>query len=426
MRPKTVGRILLDSSREGSWKDKYRRWRGRLQRWGRLLRPANNRLAVVAAREHINYLFGRIRPVAGETRVRAKAAAEWLARAQDATPDDGVSAGYFPCDRDKGNGWRPSYPETTGYIIPSLLEYAERYDAPEMRERGLRMALWETEIQMESGAVQGGFVCDKAKRRAAVFNTGMVLQGYLAAIQASSDEHIRIGAERAADFLVKDQTEDGHFRTHGPFVRQENRKTYNCLCAWPLLAFGDATGGERYTEAAIRAVEAAVREQRKNGWFEHNCLTRSKVPLLHTIGYTLQGILEVGVLAKRVDFVDAVRRGVDPILSKMSRDGFLHGRYYADWEPGSFSSCLTGNAQLAVVCFRLYEQTGEGKYLAGADRLMNFLKALQVLNTPDDGIRGALAGSYPIMSEYQSAGYPNWAVKYLLDGLMLQDRLSTG
>jgi uncharacterized protein YyaL (SSP411 family) len=424
MKLHTVCRIFADSYRRDSLREKYWRWRANLERWARLIRPANRHLASVAVREAAGYFFATGRPVRGEASARASAAAEWLARAQDATPDDGVSAGYFPCDKGAQKGWRPSYPETTGYIIPTLLDYADRKNAPEMRDRALRMAIWETEIQMDNGAVQGGLLCVKDQRKPAVFNTGMVLQGFVAAMKASTDTRIHKGARRAADFLLSDQGEDGHFRTHGPFVVQERVKTYNCLCAWPLLLYGRLAGDRRYETAAIRAVEASVGEQTENGWFAHNCLVGSTSPLVHTIGYALQGILEVGVLAERADFVDAVCRGVGPMLSRMSANGFLHGRYYSDWEPGCFSSCLTGSAQTAVVCYRLCEVTGDEKYRMSADKLLDFLKSRQSMDSLDPGIRGALGGSYPIMAEYQSAGYPNWATKYLVDGLMYQERLS--
>src|SRR5579871_6154207 len=51
-----------------------------------------------------------------------EAGLEWLGRAQDesATADGGVARHYGLRD-----GWAPSYPETTGYIIPTLLEQAE-------------------------------------------------------------------------------------------------------------------------------------------------------------------------------------------------------------------------------------------------------------------------------------------------------------
>jgi hypothetical protein len=135
----------------------------------------------------------------------------------------------------------------------------------------------------------------------------------------------------------------------------------------------------------------------------------------------LQGILEVGILAGREEFVEAVRLGTDPLINRMSRTGFLYGRFYADWEPAVFSSCLTGAAQLAVVCYRLYEHLDESKYRVAADCIVNYLKALQVLDSANESINGALAGSFPLFGGYMTAGYPNWATKYFLDSLLLQE-----
>ena len=46
-------------------------------------------------------------------------AAQWLARTQDAGSDRGISYGA-----DIGGPFLESYPETTGYIIPTLIELA--------------------------------------------------------------------------------------------------------------------------------------------------------------------------------------------------------------------------------------------------------------------------------------------------------------
>ena len=156
---------------------------------------------------------------------------------------------------------------------------------------------------------------------------------------------------------------------------------------------------------------------------DSNCLVRSDAPLTHTIGYTLQGILEVGVLAGRADFLVAVRRAVDQILPHISVSGYLPGLFYSDWEPAQFSSCLTGSAQISIVLFRLFEQTGAERYSQAGNRLVNYLKALQSVDSALPDINGALAGSFPLFGQYMRAGYPNWATKYLLDALMLQDRL---
>ena len=63
-----------------------------------------------------------------------------------------MSLGYFPWDRG-GSRWRPSYPETTGYIITSLLFFSERDIRISAAAR--KMARWEA-TSNGSGAVQGG------------------------------------------------------------------------------------------------------------------------------------------------------------------------------------------------------------------------------------------------------------------------------
>jgi hypothetical protein len=98
--------------------------------------------------------------------------------------------------------------------------------------------------------------------------------------------------------------------------------------------------------------------------------------------------------------------------------------FYSDWEPASFYSCLTGAAQIAVVCYRLSQETQIDRYRLAGDRLLNYLKPLQVLNSPLSAINGAIPGSFPLLGKYMRAGYPNWATKYYLDALVLQDRCS--
>lgn len=425
MRRAASWRVIADWLKRDGLREKYWWAREVLERLSALAAPAHRSLAPVVWKSQMDFVFDRVRPVRGQTRQRMRAAVEWLQRAQDATPDGGVAFGYFPTRRPGTSGWLPSYPETTGYIIPSLLEYAAAVGDASIRERARRMGSWETAIQMPCGAVQGGTVCSATEQRAAVFNTGAVLQGYVALLLEDWDERIFEGARRAAEFLVQDLAEDGHFRTHGPFVTYHRVKTYNCLCAWPLFRLGQAVNDRRYVDAALRAVEAALGEQRHNRWFANNCKERPEAPLTHTIGYTMQGILEVGLLSGREEFVAAVEHAAQRLLALIAPSGFLHGRYYADWEPANFSSCLTGSAQIAVVLYRLFEHTGDQRFRDGANRLVDFLKAMQVVDSPDPDMKGALPGSFPMMGEYMPGGYPSWATKYFLDALMLQERTGT-
>jgi hypothetical protein len=363
------------------------------------------------------YLMG-VQPVRGLARERAAAAAAWLLLAQRSTPDDGVSLGHFPTE----GGWKPSYPETTGYIITSLLAYADWCGALAAAQAAHRMAAWEIAVQMPSGAVQGGPVCPPAQQKAAAFNTGMVLDGWCSAYQRNADPEVLAAARRAADFLVGDMDAQGFLTSHGPFVSAARIKVFTVLCGWSLYRFGMLCGEDAYKAAAVRLVDAALTRQLPSGWFADNCLTHPDAPLTHTIGYTLQGIFEVGVLAGREDFVQAARRGLDPVLKRIGRDGYLPGRFRPDWTPAGLSCCLTGSAQIAIICYRVHQETGEPAYRAAADRLVDFLKAVQRLDSGDENIDGALPGSFPFLGDYMRARYPNWATKYLLDALMLQAR----
>src|SRR5207253_10077641 len=137
---------------------------------------------------------------------------------------------------------RPSYPETTGYIITSLLAFSDQTNDAVVRDAALRMAYWEIMIQMPSGAVQGGPVCPAPQQTAAVFNTGMVLDGWCSAYQATGNALFLEAGRRAAVFLDGDLNEESYFRTNGAFVSGNEIKTYTCLCAWALHRFADLSG----------------------------------------------------------------------------------------------------------------------------------------------------------------------------------------
>ncbi|MCK7578206.1 MAG: hypothetical protein MZV65_22365 [Chromatiales bacterium] len=158
------------------------------------MRAENRPFASVLIRDWLAYLTRTTKPIAGETERHLESAIHWLLNAQRATPDDGVPVGYFPCNENVKRGWMPSYPETTGYIIQTLVEYASRYDQPEVADSARRMALWEADVQMASGAVQGGPLCAPDRQYAAIFNTGMVLQGWTALL--AIEPHERIACER--------------------------------------------------------------------------------------------------------------------------------------------------------------------------------------------------------------------------------------
>ncbi len=302
-------------------------------------------------------LLGRRHPV-HDPILHLEAAMQWLCRAQDSTPDDGVSRSYvlryMPGHR--RSGWLASYPETTGYIIPTFLAYASMTGRAEYRDRAIRMAKWEADVQMQSGAVQGGVI--GFAPTPAIFNTGQVLFGWAAAYAETGDERFLGAAQRGADFLVAAMDGDGAWRRHGSQYARAGVNVYDARTAWGLLEAYGITGDAAHKDAVMRNLEFVLTKQRSNGWFEECCLDDNQKPLLHTIAYTMEGLFEAGALLREPRFQEAAKRAADALLAKQRPDGSLSGQFDSSWNEAATWSCLTGDAQTAIVWFRLHEQTG--------------------------------------------------------------------
>lgn len=344
-----------------------------------------------------------------------QAAAEWLARAQDASGCDGVSACY---DAAKG-AWAGAYPETTGYIIPTLLRYARFAGQPDYRERALRMAAWESDIQLADGGVRAGTM-DATQVAPTIFNTGQVLFGWVAAWRETQDERFRDSLLRAADWLLAAQDEDGAWRRFGSPFAQHSLNTYNTRVAFALALAGRELGRPNYIEAAARNVRWALTQMHANGWLENNDLEDNTRPLTHTIAYATRGMLEVGLIAAEDSFVEAATRIARAVAATQRRDGALPGRLDARWRPAARWTCVTGNAQMAIIWQRLADETGDASWRPTAERANRFNLSVQDLSAASDGARDGIPGSHPLRGGYMTNRYPNWAAKFFMDALMLQ------
>lgn len=354
---------------------------------------------------------------AGKTRpkpsgVHLQAAMQWLCRAQDAGDDDGVARMYSLRD-----GWGASYPETTGYIIPTFLQYARFSGDGSYRERALKMADWEVQVQMPEGAVQGGTIAHEPSP--AIFNTGQVLFGWSAALNETGSVAYREALAAAVDYLVTMQDSDFLWRRNlsrfcGAPV---DTYAYNVRSAWALLIASELLSDERARSAAEGNIQAVCQMALDNGWIRNNCLNKPEQPLLHTIAYTFQGLFEGGLLADNRAAIDIAVRGNERLRAAFENAGTLLGRYDASWRPTVKWRCLTGEAQTAIVWFRLAEWTGDKAWRNAALALTGELKRLQRLEGDPDTV-GALKGAFPVYGEYGKYEYLNWATKFMADALM--------
>lgn len=368
---------------------------------------------------HVGLVWDSVRGLSGTPQphlVHLGAAVDWLCRAQDvrdgAGDAGGVSAGWSFED-----GWLPSYPETTGYIIETMLAAAKVLQRPELVARAQRMIDWELSIQLPDGAFPGHF--GEPGSRPVIFNTGQIMHGMVAGATQLGRSECMAAAVRAGHWLAAQQDEDGCWRR---FEHNDTPHVYNTRATWALLATGLIAGEPKLVSAARRQLDWALSQQTASGWFATNAFVPGRSPFTHTIAYAIRGLLESGVLLGDERYLNAALRAGAGMAAVQRHDGWLAGTYRDGWVPDASYACLTGVAQMSLNWTRLAQAAGAEELRANARAALAYLKATQRLDHADLAVRGGIAGSAPIWGDYSRFEYPNWAAKFFADALMMDLR----
>jgi predicted SAM-dependent methyltransferase len=353
-----------------------------------------------------------------------RAAIDWmsLAQARSATADGGVSAIYWLRER----RWDVSYPETTGYIIPTFLAFHRITGEARWLEEARRMGEWELDIQaIDGGAGEPLGIYIKRPR---VFNSSQVMLGWMALYRTTGEGRYLEAAIRAGNWIAGLLDEDGKWTEYtyaGP-------KTHKARVAWALLELHLLTGNPAYRQAADRATNWVTRQATANGWFANTSLSDPDKPWTHLIGYTLVGLTEICRLradpALNAPVLAILRAAADnivtPYLRQKGEDVVkpyrgLPGTYDPEWNSTDGWSCVTGNAQIAFFLRRLSAMTASAPYGWVADMLIDELKRVQLIDgIADENIRGGLPGPDPAGFGYLADAIPNWGVKFFADALL--------
>jgi hypothetical protein len=336
-------------------------------------------------------------------------AINWLAFAQDnsISRDGGVASIYSYI-----RGWGPSYPETTGYIIPTFIKYAKDHNNEQLVDRAEKMLNWLVSIQFPEGAFQAGAIGVKPSVPC-TFNTGQILIGLSEGVRTFGNRY-KDAMRRAADWLVITQDADGCWRKFPTPFDPPGERTYETHVALGLLEAYKADNNEKYLTSALLNVDWALRHQNDNGWFDKCCLHNPAIPLTHAIGYLFRGIIEAYLQSNDQKIFNACVKLADGLLGALKENGFLPGRLSAKWEGAVASACLTGSVQIADCWFSMYKLTHKEEYLNGALLINKFVRRTQKTGGPLE-TRGAIKGSFPIYGDYCRYAYLNWAAKFFID-----------
>lgn len=344
------------------------------------------------------------------------AAARWLARAQDATDDGGI-VGRYRLDR----GWTSSYPETTGYCVPTLLALAEELDEPHWHDRARRCIEFLLGLQLPTGAFPGLEIHEN-RTQPSFFNTAQIVNGLVAWHRATNDWRAADAALRAGKWLTSIQDKDGAFR-QAIYMGVATAYSAHATC-W-LAELGQHLKEPRFVEAATRHLDwvLAARDP-ETGFIDRMGFSAddhaARRAVTHTIAYTLSGLLLTAQIASRDDAIAHVEHAAYGIARRLELSGFLPGMLDARWKKASDWACLTGNAQMAILWMRLWQKNGDPRLVNAAFKALDHVKRAQPMEASEPALFGSIAGSDPVWGGYIKNALPNWAAKFFIDALLLK------
>lgn len=277
---------------------------------------------------------------------------------------------------------RKSYPEVTGYYIPTLLRWG-------FRGLALQYAKWLCQIQAESGAWYDTIGTDPY-----VFDTAQVLKGLLAIreLYPEADVHIRKGC----DWLVSNIDEDGRLVTSTKKAWGEEgicSELIHLYCLSPLIEAAGVYQVPAYREAAQKTADYYITNH-KEDILNFNILS-------HFYAYIMEALCDIGE-------TELARQGMEKMADIQADNGMIPAYRNVNWV------CSTGMFQLAITWYKLGDMEHGDKAFSYAAHLQNesggWFGSYATVENP----KAANQEEFP---DYFREGEISWAVKYFLDAV---------
>lgn len=333
----------------------------------------------------------------------------WVESAHDVTGRHGISAGY-----DLTGGWLPTYPETSGYLIPTMLRAAEVLGRPGLAARAEQVGEWLLGLQRPSGAFPGGTGTDGDP---VVFDVGQIMLGLTALYRRTGDPSTLEALRRAAAWLASAQRPDGAWLSHFDYPN-----TYSSRVTWAVADLWTITGEPALLSVVERSLTYLLDQVRPNGWLDGMRFSADRTAWTHTIGYALRGLLRCGDLVGGALGERCVAAARDCAAGLAAIDTDLYplspGEIGPDFEPLADYACLTGDAQLVTIWLDLAHRDGDRSLHTRAAEVVTRLTELQVRQPLEPAAVGALPGSWPLTGAFEPLAFPNWSTKFLADAVL--------
>ena len=332
---------------------------------------------------------------------RCKISAEWLLKSFSATNNKGSSHIYSRF-RYPFSGWHKGYPETTGYIIETLFNAQPVLPDLPLVEVGNTAAYWLVDQQLPGGLFPALLVGSK---KPSLFNSGMIIFGLIRANDQSHDQVFDNSLDKLRLNLL----------SLDPVKTVNTQPTYYFRALWGFKILADYVQCTQLNYWIQVQIEELTKRWNKDTGFNQWGFDLNDKAFSHTVAYTLRGLLELAILYQDTSLLHMSQNSWNTFINKYTIHNKIAGYYDRNWNGDYSFVCITGNFQMALIGFRMYEITGHPLSLEVALKISEQTFPYQITQSIDKQLIGAVPGSSPIWGPYMRFKNPNWAVKFALD-----------
>ena len=333
-------------------------------------------------------------------------ASDWLLSMQNS---DGGYARKFSLI----SGRDASYIETTGYIIPTLLDVSKELNDDRYKQSVIKAGEWLLKIQNSDGSFS-----EIDNNQPFAFDTGQVLIGLNRLYIETKDLQYKEASKRASYWLAKEQEADGSWER---VAYNSQKHSYYIRISSAMLEYALLFSDKYIEKQALQNVAWVLSEQQDNGYFNCASFLKEVPAYLHTLVYILEGLLDIYQLTKDDKVLNAILKNSMRLKGiNIKEEMLLCSQYDNEFNCMNSERCITGLAQWAGVCLRLFEITKDERYKDIGVGTLFYIKSKHI---QEGGVvKGALSASIPFWGRYGSFSFVNWGNKFFIDALLLLDK----